>query len=362
MDFAIECPINTVSLGQVSMCILKEFYKKELRPNIFPISNVDLSSCTEDKDFDKWLNECINSAESRHNRDMPCLKLWHLTGSLSSYSKEQTLFTFYELDSPTETEIHIAKNNKNIITSSSFCKELFDDFHPSSHFVPLGFDNYHFSRVEKEYFKDDRITFNLAGKFEKRKNHKKVIEAWIKKFGNNSKYSLQCAVHNPFIKEERLRQLYVDAMCGRKFGNVMFLSFMRENKLYNDYLNSGDIVIGMSGGEGWGLPEFQSLCLGKHAVILDCSAHKDWANKENSVMIKPSGKTEVYDNIFFKKGAKFNQGSIFTFNEDEFIAGCEEAIKRVEKDKLNKEGVKLKEKFTYENTANKILKILENNA
>ena len=115
----------------------------------------------------------------------------------------------------------------------------------------------------------------------------------------------------------------------------------------------------MSGGEGWGLPEFQSLCLGKHAVMLDCSSHKDWANKENSVMIKPSGKTDVYDNIFFKKGADFNQGSIFTFNEDEFIAGCEEAIKRVEKDKLNKEGVKLKEKFTYENTANKILEILK---
>ena len=79
-------------------------------------------------------------------------------------------------------------------------------------------------------------------------------------------------------------------------------------------------------------------------------------------MVKPSGKTEVYDNIFFKKGSKFNQGSIFTFNEDEFIAGCEEAIKRVESEKLNKEGVKLKEKFTYENTANKILKILEDNA
>ena len=236
---------------------------------------------------------------------------------------------------------------------------MFNDFHPSSHFVPLGFDDYHFSRVEKEYFKDGRITFNLAGKFEKRKNHKKVIGAWIKKFGNNSKYSLQCALHNPFVKEERLRQLYVDAMFGRKFGNVMFLSFMRENQLYNDYLNSGDIIIGMSGGEGWGLPEFQSLCMGKHAVILECSSHKDWANKKNSVMVKPSGKTEVYDNIFFKKGADFNQGSIFTFNEDEFIAGCEEAIKRVEKDKLNKEGVKLKEKFTYENTANKILEILK---
>ena len=79
-------------------------------------------------------------------------------------------------------------------------------------------------------------------------------------------------------------------------------------------------------------------------------------------MIKPSGKTEAYDDVFFKKGNNFNQGNIYTFNEDEFIAGCEEAIKRVEKDKLNKEGVKLKEKFTYENTANKILEVLKDNA
>ena len=64
MDFAIECPINTVSLGQVSICILREFYKKGIRPNIFPISSVDLSSCTRDEGFDKWLNECINSAPS----------------------------------------------------------------------------------------------------------------------------------------------------------------------------------------------------------------------------------------------------------------------------------------------------------
>ena len=120
MDFAIECPINTVSLGQVSISILREFYKKKLEPSIFPISKVDLSSCTKDEDFDKWLNERINSAQSKHSRDEPCLKLWHISGSLSSYSKEQTLFTFYELDSPTETEIHIAKNNKKPCKSGLF--------------------------------------------------------------------------------------------------------------------------------------------------------------------------------------------------------------------------------------------------
>ena len=49
--------------------------------------------------------------------------------------------------------------------------------------------------------------------------------------------------------------------------------------MYNDFLNSSDIVLGMSGGM-LGLPEFQSAYLGKHAVLLNVSAYKDWA-KEN---------------------------------------------------------------------------------
>jgi hypothetical protein len=103
---------------------------------------------------------------------------------------------------------------------------------------------------------------------------------------------------------------------------------MQKNVLYNDFLNSSNIVIGMSGGEGWGLPEFQSVALGKHGVILNSSGYQDWANEKNSVMVQPNGKEDSSDGVFFRKGGAFNQGNIFTFNEDEFIAGCEEAIER----------------------------------
>ncbi len=55
---------------------------------------------------------------------------------------------------------------------------------------------------------------------------------------------------------------------------------MQKNSLYNDYLNSANIILGMSGGEGWGLPEFQSVALGKHAVILNATGYKDWATEK----------------------------------------------------------------------------------
>ena len=133
---------------------------------------------------------------------------------------------------------------------------------------------------------------------------------------------------------------------------------MPKNATYNDFLNSADIILGMSGAEGWGLPEFQSVALGKHAVILNATSYKEWANKDNSVIVEPTGKTEVYDGKFFTKGAPFNQGNIFDFNEDEFIAGCEQAIQRVEKDRINHEGLKLQGQFTYSNTAKKLLSLI----
>ena len=121
-----------------------------------------------------------------------------------------------------------------------------------------------------------------------------------------------------------------------------------------DSLNSIDIDLGgMSGAEGWNLPSFNATCLGKWSIVLNCSAHKDWANEKNCILIDPSGKEPVYDNIFFKEGAEFNQGNIYTFDEDEFVESMK--LAEIKCKNLNTEGQKLKEKFTYKNTLNTIL-------
>ena len=44
--------------------------------------------------------------------------------------------------------------------------------------------------------------------------------------------------------------------------------------------------------------------------------------------------------------------------EDAFIDSCEKAIKRVESNRVNEEGLKLQKEFTYERTTNDILDLL----
>ncbi len=360
-SLAFNVPINSGSFGQVSLSILRELYYKSVEPVIFPISGPidpsDSSLVEEPADFIDWIKKCERKSLF-HERESPCFKLWHLNGALESFSKEQALMTFYECDSPTPAELNAAKNNKLLVTNN-YTHEIFKKNGINSTVIPLGFDEYNFKVKEKKYFDDDRICFNLYGKFEKRKNHRKIIQAWIKKFGNDKKYYLQCALWNNFFSEEDNRNNFLSCVDGKPYFNVQFLSFLPSNKLYNDLLNSAHIVIAMSGGEGWGLPEFQSLCLGKHAVVLDAHAYKDWANKGNSTLVSPSKQMDSHDGFFFKKGSQFNQGSFYDFNEDEFINACEESIKKFKENNTNRAGVELKDKFSYKRTTEKIIETLE---
>jgi glycosyltransferase involved in cell wall biosynthesis len=360
MQFAVHVPLNSLSFGQVSFNLLYEFYKMGLNPHIFKASDhqIDFSSYNFEQEFIDWVVKNHNEAFLKHNRDIPSIRVWHINDSIRTYSNKQILLTFHETDQITAIESNLLKSSTVCVTSK-YTNQVFENSGIKSEVVPLGFDSRHFHVTNKKYFDDNRITFNLCGKYEKRKHHAKIIKAWISKFGKDRRYSLQCAINNAFYQDpNELKSIYSSILDGKPVFNVAFLASMPKNGMYNDFLNSADIILGMSGAEGWGLPEFQSVALGKHAVILNATAYKEWANKDNSILIEPKGKLEVYDGKFFSKGAPFNQGNIFDFNEDEFIAGCEEAIKRVEADRINHEGLKIQDQFKYSNTASKLLSLI----
>jgi len=357
MDFALQLPVNNLSFGQVSHCILREIYSKGLEPSLFPI-NEDVSSFNIESDFLKWLKSCIKKGPKSYKKDQPVFMLWHLNAAaLNSVSSKRILFSFYELDSPTQAEVNIASNADRLIFSSKHSVDVFSNFGVKADFIPLGFDKHHFKRLDKKYYDDDRIVFNLCGKLEKRKRHSKIIKAWAKRFGNDKRYHLQCAIHNPFLKKEM--PALINRILGNKsYFNIQFLDFMDKNVVYNDFLNSGDVIVGMSGAEGWGLPEFHSVAIGKHSVIMNATGYKEWATPENSTLIEPSGKISSEDGVFFKSGAEYNQGRIFDFDEESFIDGCEKAIERVKLDKLNSAGLNLQEEFSYKDTTERILSLL----
>jgi glycosyltransferase involved in cell wall biosynthesis len=360
MNFTVQVPINNVSFGQVSFALLKEFYALGLQPSIFPIGPVEVNGLPIEQDFANWIQSGINKSIRVHSRKTPTFKLWHVHDSFASLSNKQLLYSFYELDSPTDVELNIVSNIDKVVFSSKHAAECFTDSGAQNvSSIPLGFDKHSFFAKEKPFYPDGRIVFNLLGKLERRKHHAKIIEAWIKKYGNNPKYFLQCAIYNPFFQPQEMDALYKQIMKGRNIFNIEFYPFFGSNADYNSFLNSCDIVLGMSGGEGWGLPEFNSVALGKHAVIHNCSSYSDWADDKNAVLVNPCGKVEAYDNKFFQKGMAWNQGNIFVFDDDEFLNACDAAIKRVQDSPCNWEGIKLQNRFSYRKMADSIISEME---
>ena len=355
MKLTVNAPINSVSFGNVAYNIIREIFKKNIEISYFPIGD-KINLETFDKVSQYYIQYLNNSAANRLSSfdvNNFCFKLWHINGSEIRHAKKQGLLTFHETSTLTPIEVNILKNQDQIFVTSSFTKSVFENYGIKNvHFVPLGFDE-DFSKTNRKYL-EDKIHFGIFGKIEHRKNTARIIKNWIKLFGNNPKYQLTCAIFNPFLDKNVLQNQIMAILEGKSYNNINFLNFIATNSEVNDYLNSIDIDLGgLSGSEGWNLPSFNATCLGKWSVVLNATAHKDWATNTNSILVQPSRMKEAYDGIFFHKGAPFNQGEFFDITDDEMQSAILKSLDYAKKPNI--EGENLRNKFTYLNTTETII-------
>jgi len=355
MKLLVNAPINALSFGNVSVNILRELFKKNIDLIFFPIGDkAEMDAYDKiEPDFVKYLQAATNNRYSKISKDLPSLKLWHIFGSETRYSKNQSLFTFHEVSEVTNIEKNLLSLQDRIFVSSNYTKNIFNlnGLDNVTH-VPLGFDN-DFQITNKTYLQD-KIHFGILGKFENRKNTARIIKSWLKLFGNKPEYQLSCAITNPFLDKARFQNELLKVLEGKQYNNLNFVPYMQTNSEVNDYLNSIDIDLGgLSGSEGWNLPSFNATALGKWSVVINATAHKDWATKDNSILIEPSSLKDCYDDVFFKKGQSFNQGQFFDISDQEMDNAI---LKSLSYAKIpNPEGLKLQKQFTYEKTVETIL-------
>ena len=352
--------INPLSFGNVSYNLMREMYKSETEVAFFPIGeNLNFESFDKiEQDFRDWI---ISMSQNRFhivNKDWLTLSQWHLSGSESRISKHQTLFTFYEADQPTSIEKSIVNLQDHTVFSSKHAADQFIDAGCENvHNVPIGFDSDFYS-TEKDYL-SDCIHFGLMGKFEKRKNTAQILRNWASKYGNNYDYQLSCCITNPFFKEDQMQAVINNTLGGKTYGNINFLPHLKTNSEVNDFMNSIDIdLTGLSGAEGWNLPAFNCTALGKWSIVMNHTSHKDWATKDNSILVEPDEQIEIYDNTFFKQGGPFNQGNMNSVSDETMIKLFEKSEKKY--GKTNTNGLKLQEEFTYTKTFNKLMEIINN--
>lgn len=360
-----EGVINPLSFGYVTNGILKELFKRGVDFNFSPIhNNLDWSAFNSEKDdYKNYVNSSASSFLKKFSPKDNSLRLWHINDSFSKIGKNNnSLLTFHELDALTDEEVNILNSYDKIFVTSNFSKNIFEDFGVKSKvvYVPMGVDKSIFYNLDKPRPFKDVIVFSIFGKFEKRKRHLQTIQAWLKKYAKDPRYKLHLCITNPFFKPEQMNQVYAQVFNGQeKPFNVDLFPYLPTNSHLNDIYNSTDIVIDMSGGESISLGSLNCVAMGKHSVVHWNTGIKDWANEENSVLVKPNGKEPVYDGIHFQPNQKFNQGNIYTYDTEEFLNSCDLAINRFNSNPINEAGKKLQESYSFDIGVNNILKEIE---
>jgi len=355
----LNAPISSLSLGQVSYNIIRECWKRNIDLAYFPIGEVQLDAFQPPKELVSYIQDALNKRLSHLSRDVKTLKIWHIQSQEPKdpfrvlLTPDQTLCTFHETDFATEFEKTLVNLNKKTLFCGNYSENIFRAAGcPNVGSFNVGWDE-DFKVTGKKYL-TDKCVWSIVGKKEVRKNTKGIIQAWIKKYGNNKDHALNCVIDNPFFSPEDNQRLINDYTGGRRIFNLNILPHIKTNFEMNEVYNASNIDLsGASFSESYGIPAFTSCGLGKVCVVNNFGGHKAWATAENSILIEPDGMQDCYDGVFFNKGGNCSQGQYSHYSEDALVDAMERAEQQV--GQPNTAGLALQNTHSWKNSLDHIL-------
>lgn len=358
MKLNLISPFNTVSYGYVGCYLFEELSKLlDVSAQCFPHK----STFSPEPKF-HHIKEVIDGFDLNFHHDAPCLKIWHQFDMKNFVGRGPTIgFPIFELSKFTDVEKHNLEYPDHLIVCSQWAKETvlsnIDRKEETVHVVPLG--------VDRQTFKDAALINNGPtrfvnyGKWEIRKGHDVLIEAFNRAFTPDDDVELFMSCENIFLKPHE-HQEWVDFYVNTELGSkIIFINRQETQEEVYNTMKAMDCGVFPARAEGWNLEVLEMMSCGKSIITTNCTGHTEFCNENNSMLIDVSDMELAYDGKFFN-----GQGDWYCLN-DEQIDQLAEYMKKVHKlkqeNKLeqNKEGIQTAEEFTWKHSAEKIVKVLE---
>lgn len=353
-------PINDLSYGIVGGNLLVAMSRK-VGVTLFPIS---LS--TTNRNFEKVANEAIQNQANFYS-SAPSLRLWHQFDLAQHVGHGlHANYSIFETNKFTDREArHIQSSDIFFVCSKWFKNTTLEQLPNLDVCVaPLGVDRQIFcedDRADKSW-----TTFLNVGKWEYRKGHDVLIEAFNKAFEPTDRVRLWMSTHNIFLEPSRndgvdgnkeWEKSYLNTKMGN---NISFVQRTSTQEGLANTMRSVDCGIFPSRSEGWNLPLLELMSCGKHVIATNFSAHTEFCNTNNCFLVEISKKEEAWDGIWFKGGV----GTWADVSTDDTIDQMVEHMRHVHKLKqsdllsINQFGIETAKEFSWDNTAQQILKVL----
>lgn len=348
-------PLNSTSLGASAIHILENMQRDF---SLFPIGGIDAGGFKSTNEFNTKLNAAIQNGLESHDVNTTSIKLWHHFAGYERVSKKQILYTFHELDNLTPIEINSLNQQEAIVVPCNFNKETFvkAGVKPPVSVVPLGVDRKVFYPLEKHQNKTGPYVFIMAGKFEVRKLHMEILQAFMATFANNRDVKLRCCIANRFIDMKAVYGMINERIFqGKPPNNIEFIDWLPTEHDVADFISHADCLISPSRGESFNLPLLQAMSCGTNVITNADHAHADYVNSDNATIIPNGGKVVAFDGTFFRNDGKTNTGSWFNINTNAIASGLIESYQKGRR--VNTKGIETAEKLSWQNTAKEIINI-----
>lgn len=247
---------------------------------------------------------------------------------------------------PTGNWVDMLKDIDLLLTPSSFCAEVFmrNDCTVPIKVVPLGVDIKTYKYIERP--KRKVFTFLMLGTLTIRKNPGYVISAFLNLFKNNENVRL-------ILKTQ-------DGTLGSitfPHKNLIIIDRRSTNKEVMQYLYDADCFIFPSRGEGFGLPPLEAMATGLPTILSANTGMKDFCNEEYNYPIRKMTPqpAQRFPRAWGYVGNWFDPDPKELQYLMEYVYAHQDEAR--EKGRLGAEWVK--NNWTFDNTANKLIKTLQ---
>jgi glycosyltransferase involved in cell wall biosynthesis len=368
-------PVNSLGYGVVSLNLLKALFKENVNVALWPIGQIEIHE--EDREV---IQTAINNSKL-FNPEAASLRIFHQFDMGPRIGHGPALgYCFFESDVLNEVEIHNLCSLDKILVPSQWAKETVIENISSAisgteiakednkikiskkvDILPAGVDNlifYHDPEIQNEIAASSATKFLNIGKWEIRKGHDVLLEAFNSTFSEDDDVLLLMVNYNPFISEQENHnwaRLYKNSKLGNK---IYIFPRMQSQEKVSALMQSVDCGVFPSRAEGWNLELLEMMACGKPVITTFYSGHTEFTNRENAFLIQPEEFESAYDGVFF-----FGEGQWMKFTDNNFneLVKYMQTIhsnKKSQGSLINVPGMETAKQFSWQNSARRLISIL----
>ena len=301
MNLNIIAPINQLGYGIAGLNITKALDVKH-NVSLFPIRPIQVVT----EEDSAVIGKCVMNGHTFDNQ-ADCIRIWHQNDMAEFVGKGRHIgFPFFELNVFTDQEKHHLNTLDRLFVASHWAKTICEQelSIPSDNIdvIPLGVDLSIFKASflgSASGFEDKTVFFN-CGKWEVRKGHDVLYKIFNKTFDKTDNVELWMMCDNPFLSEEKTAEwqnAYKNSDLGDK---IKFIPRVNTPSEVYNIMAQTDCGVFPSRAEGWNLELLEMMACGKPVITTNYSAHTEFCNNENSLLVDIDHTEPAFDGMWFK--------------------------------------------------------------